>query len=409
MQNIKWKKINPPYRLEKIYIFLFIGIFLSAVGLIGYFGNPLLALGLIVVFSFTTLLVVIIRKKHTVARKTVFCIDKHIRGNNLLQSYVTDTGKEVITYYPDIWFRLDEEHNSFYLRYRLDGSTISQRFRGIEQSLADTFKTICIGVREERGYIIYQFEMYPQEQLTINSMKEIDNMITETEIKLTDDISWDWKKTPHLLLTGRTGSGKTKTALYLAACMVKQGVRVIYIDPKNDDDVRAFMMFHPRIKYVTDLNEIAKVMRETEEEIRARQVDLDNMGLDEAPFNPVFVFFDEAPAYLKITEKKTSEEVLRRIASMVITGRSKQIFTGIILQRPDAEFLGGGIVRENLGCRICMGGMSSLSYRMAFGPDFEGVKNRRTEIGSGLIYRDGIDTRPREFLAPHIKNGSLND
>ena len=60
----------------------------------------------------------------------------------------------------------------------------------------------------------------------------------KSEIIFSKDIVWDWKKTPHLLLTGTTGSGKTVLCQYIITCLINQGVRVIYLDPKNDDDMR---------------------------------------------------------------------------------------------------------------------------------------------------------------------------
>lgn len=88
-------------------------------------------------------------------------------------------------------------------------------------------------------------------------------------------------------------------------------------------------------------------------------------------------------------------------------GRSKRVYAGLILQRPDTSFIEGAI-RDNLNCRIAMGQMSDTAYKMVFGSDFADVKNHRQEIGSGLIYRQGVDTVPREFLAPYIEKGALS-
>lgn len=85
----------------------------------------------------------------------------------------------------------------------------------------------------------------------------------------------------HLLLTGNTGSGKTQLAQYIIYCLISQGVRVIYCDPKNGDDMRFFLR-DKAVCYVTKENEIAKVVCEVEEEVRLREKDLDNMGLEEA-------------------------------------------------------------------------------------------------------------------------------
>ena len=98
------------------------------------------------------------------------------------------------------------------------------------------------------------------------------------------------------------------------------------------------------------------------------------------------MFFDELIAFSKIANKKTYEETARRLGSIVVTGRSKKIYAGLILQRPDTTFVEGAI-RDNLGCKICMGQMSETAYKMSFGSDFSHVRNYRREIGSGLIYR----------------------
>ena len=115
------------------------------------------------------------------------------------------------------------------------------------------------------------------------------------------------------------------------------------------------------------------------------------------------MFFDELLAYSKITSKKQYEEVSKRISSIVVQGRQKRIFYGAILQRPDTEFIDGA-TRENLNIRIYMGQGTETAYKMMFGSEFAHVKNYRTEKGSGLIYRVGIDTQPRELLVPYLKN-----
>lgn len=79
----------------------------------------------------------------------------------------------------------------------------------------------------------------------------------------------------------------------------------------------------------------------------------------------------------------------------------------MILQRADTSFIEGAI-RDNLSCHICMGQMSEPAYKMAFGAEFSNVKNYRQDIGSGLVFRQGVDTKPREFTAPYICKGVLS-
>lgn len=339
-------------------------------------------------------------------------MEKFIRRNNLYQShFIKEQGFlgerkiERMDYYPIVEYSENARDNLFCIRIRMDGCLRSEKFRDMEQPLADMFHTVCSEKIEERGYLTYCFELNRQEQVKIQSCEDIPP-VGENEIAFSSDIAWDWKRCPHILLTGNTGSGKTQLAQYIISCLVKQGVRVIYCDPKNDLEMRQFIKNCGAV-YVSEEREIAKVVRETEEEMRNRGKELDNIGIQETDFQPLYLVFDEVLAFSKIAEKKTYEETSKRLASLVVMGRGKMIFACLILQRPDTSFIEGAI-RDNLGCRICMGQMSDTAYKMAFGSDFVDVKNLRHEIGSGLIYRQGVDTKPREFLAPYVEKGALS-
>ena len=339
-------------------------------------------------------------------------IEKFIRRNKLYQSHsVREQGLlgewkiERMDYYPIVEYRKSEQDNAFYIKIRMDGSPYAERFRDMEEPLARMFKTVCIDTIVERGYLTYIFELREQNRIRIKSCKDIPQA-GKNEIAFSRDMVWNWKKCPHFLLVGNTGSGKTQLAQYMISCLIKRGIRVIYCDPKNDYEMRYFAENCGAV-YVSEENEIAKAVRETEEEMRKRGKELDNLGMQETDFQPLYLVFDELIAFSKIAEKKTYEETAKRIASIVVMGRSKRVYAGLILQRPDTAFIEGAI-RDNLGCRICMGQMSDTAYKMAFGSDFADVKNLRREIGSGLIYRQGVDTKPREFLAPYIEKGALS-
>lgn len=389
-----------------------LSVMLSLYAAFPIFRVPLLLTGAAFWFGVGAVCIAVMYCKTGRIRMASRLMERFIRNNALYQShYVTKEGlfrykeTEYMDYYPVVEYQEKVRDNIFCIRIRMDGCLRSEKFRDLEQPLADMFCTVCTDRIEERGYLTYCFEITPQEQVKIQSQKDI-MAVGENEIAFSGDILWNWKKCPHLMVVGNTGSGKTQLAQYIISCLLEQGVRVIYCDPKNDDDMRLFMQGNSAV-YVTKENEIAKVVRETEEEVRLREQDLQNIGIKEAEFNPVFLFFDEMIAFAKIAEKKTYEETAKRLSTIVVTGRSKRVYAGMILQRPDTAFIEGAI-RDNLGCRICMGQMSETAYKMAFGSDFSDIKNNRREIGSGLIYRQGVDTKPREFLAPFIEKGALS-
>ena len=413
MNKDKWKRLkSQQFAWCHNVIAVWCVCLLVMLSLYAVFRNQKLLLGLVVMFVVGVLCIATAFYKTSRLRKVSHLMEQFIKNNALYQShYVTKGGLlrcreiESMDYYPIVEYQEKMRDNIFCIKIRMDGCLRSEKFRDLEQPLADMFCTVCTDRIEERGYLTYCFELAPQEQAKIQSHKDI-MTVGENEIAFSSDIIWDWKKCPHLMVIGNTGSGKTQLAQYIISCLLAQGVRVIYCDPKNDDDMRLFMQGKSAV-YVTKENDIAKVVRETEEQVRLREQDLQNIGIKEAEFNPIFLFFDEMIAFAKIAEKKTYEETAKRLSTIVVTGRSKRVYAGMILQRPDTSCIVGAI-RDTLSCRICMGQMSETAYKMAFGSDFSDIKNNRREIGSGLIYRQGADTKPREFLAPFIEKGALS-
>lgn len=409
---MSWTKLKPkPYPFTNYCLCAWWLLFISLIGCSILLQSSWCILGTVAMLGIGVTYIATIRRKIIKIRNKSNLIKDFNKKNNLYQSYIetkrgllVEKDIEVIEYYPQIEYSEDLNNNVFKLRFRLDGSAISMKFLELERPLANLFTTVCTDIIEERGYITYCFELCEQEQVRIESEKDI--MLTDSsEIVFTENMKWNWRKCPHLLLTGNTGSGKTQTAQYIIACLLKQGVRVIYCDPKNDDDMRCFLMNKP-VTYLTKENDIAKAVREIEEEVRLREQDINTVGMEEISFPPIFIMFDELIVFSKIADKRTYEETSKRLATIIVAGRSKCIYAGLILQRPDTSFIDGA-VRESLCCKICMGRMSETAYKMSFGQDFAHVKNLRNEIGSGLILRDKIDSKPREFLAPFICKGAL--
>lgn len=93
-----------------------------------------------------------------------------------------------------------------------------------------------------------------------------------------------------------------------------------------------------------------------------------------------------------------------RINQIIVGGREKNIFCGMISQSALAEYFGNSGIRGNIGLKVALGQMTPTELGMIFGNEFSDMKNLRYgELGSGLIMRNGLDSRPREYVAPYIK------
>ena len=169
------------------------------------------------------------------------------------------------------------------------------------------------------------------------------------------------------------------------------------------------------ITYAYEPKQISEEISLITEELQSRTVDISNMeqqGIDgntDFNFNPVCVICDEIILMKLVFPDKLYKETLSKINAIIVSGRSKNIYAGLISQSGLAEYFGNSGIRGNIGLKVALGQMSAGEYSMIFGTEYADVKNLRYgEIGSGLIMRTGLDSRPREFVAPYIKSHALD-
>ena len=223
---------------------------------------------------------------------------------------------------------------------------------------------------------------------------------------------WDYRKIPHFIIAGSTGSGKTTFTRFIISSLINRGVRVVYVDVKRDVEMERFCKGNIMVSYSYQIEDIARVIGEVAEELQSRAEDIENIGVGEEydyGFNPVFLICDEIILMKLLFPKKLYDETIAYINAIIVGGRSKAVFCGLITQSALAEYFGNSGIRNNIGLRVALGQMTPTELGMIFGDEHKEVKNLRYgTVGSGLIMRNGIDSRPREFVAPYIKNGALD-
>lgn len=170
--------------------------------------------------------------------------------------------------------------------------------------------------------------------------------------------------TPHILLGGSTGSGKSVLLKLLVMESIKKGAVVCVADFKGGVDYPA--VWHEHCRFCFTLEELVPLLDELlailEERKRLfKNVGCANLGEYNAATNedlPRYIFAcDEVAEVLDKTglnkeQKEQVAQVESRLATIARQGRAFGIHLILATQRPDANILAGQI-KNNIDCRIC--------------------------------------------------------
>lgn len=213
-------------------------------------------------------------------------------------------------------------------------------------------------------------------------------------------LAWDFRSSPHMLVSGPTSTGKTSLLMTIATQCAARGINVVWLDPKGFDSPG--LRDWPNFSLVTEgtdddgmvahaaaLRFIADTMRE-----RLAQVKINpNRAGD---FDPIIVLTDEfanlvmelLKFYARYQNRKidkgrppTEEDV----GTILRTARAVGIHMVIGLQRPDTTFISGE-ARDNTALRVAMGRLRSKDAAiMMFNDPVAGTRVQPGIKGRGTV------------------------
>lgn len=205
------------------------------------------------------------------------------------------------------------------------------------------------------------------------------------------EIMWWPDRAAHMILIGSTGVGKTylsKMILAKVAIYVKDS-EIIVNDAKGDRD----FCFLSGSKNFYRFMECAQGLDEAYKRLFERQ-----QGTD-ASRNMVVIYFDELAAYLNMQDKKQAEEEKRKMANILMLGRSFNIHVIISQQRADAQYF--ATARDNLNVVIGLGNLSTESKEMMFREyRHEMLPDRKR--GTGYMLTNGTDLK--SVYVPRVRD-----
>ena len=220
----------------------------------------------------------------------------------------------------------------------------------------------------------------------------------------------DLATTPHLLIGGGTGSGKSILMKCLLMQALKKGAIVILADFKGGVDYTS--VWHKRCKIVFDPDILQTILGELTAELERRRELFVAAGTPNlAEYNkatgknlPRYIFAcDEVAEVLDTTgldkaEKEATSQIVRYLSLIARQGRAFGLHLICATQRPDAALIPGQI-RTNLPLRIC-GRADDILSRIILDsptaaeqipPDAKGrFASNMGEIFQGFLFDDSI-------------------
>ena len=191
---------------------------------------------------------------------------------------------------------------------------------------------------------------------------------------LLEQVTVDLNITPHILIGGSTGSGKTVfLRLILMQLLKKQNVQVTIADFKGGVDFSDCWKQHPKCRMIFERSELLSYLDGLIIELNRRKALFASKNncnnIFDYNINPIYTHNDAEPldrivfaadeiaevldkTGLSKTEKEVVAQIESRIATIARLGRAFGIHLLLATQRPDANILCGQI-KNNISHRIC--------------------------------------------------------
>ncbi|WP_152908881.1 FtsK/SpoIIIE domain-containing protein [Clostridium sp. L74] len=290
-------------------------------------------------------------------------------------------------------------------------SKLGNRFNKIAPTLGENIEsTLGLELDSTNSTVDYfEYILLKEKDKRIDLSESIKNQHNNSDvINISGNISYRLSKTPHSLIVGGTGSGKSffilgKIVSYLN---LTPQAELYIVDPKKADLSLLRFIEGMEERVATEPNQIAKMLREVVEIMEDRYKtyfnDISAFGKDYTDFGlpPIILIFDEFSAFIHSVDKKLSKEVLDYIFTIVMKGRQAGVQVEILMQRPSADDLPTNI-RAQMGFKAGLGAMDKIGYNMIF--DTNNIEYKTvTEKGGGYIQIDIIHTAPVYFETPYI-------
>lgn len=244
---------------------------------------------------------------------------------------------------------------------------------------------------------------------TLKEMKQKSHVL-----KLQEGLSVNLADSPHIIIWGKSGSGKSTEILGIILMLFLQGAETYFIDPKTE--FSAFKEFYPADMIAEDTEAILELLRRVCREMRVRQrkvakgvQERQKMGLRayDLGMKPLVVIADEIGSAVAGMDSKQKKEFMALLTQIVQKGRSVSCFAIVGTQSPKVETTLSSDIRQQFATKILLGSANGDVQRMAF--DGEVATKGNVERFKGFYVSDGkTNEQPLSFAVTDLHKHKLN-
>ncbi len=221
--------------------------------------------------------------------------------------------------------------------------------------------------------------------------------------------TWQPSVSPHMLVIGGTGSGKTSFQHTVLTHLAQARWRVWVLDGKRIE----FAGFRtwPNVELVAArVEHQVRMLHAAHELMERRYTQLEEGTARLEDFEPLALIIDEYATFkarvqrwYKTVKPKggpTQAPVLELLSDLARLARSAKIHMLLGIQRPDVEFLGGEM-RDNFGARLSLGRLSPQGAMMMWDSPAIGVALPRNRRGRGVtLSAESLPVEVQTFYTP---------
>lgn len=301
-----------------------------------------------------------------------------------------------------VWFKVSGDE----LFVKLNGNGI-KRFSvdDLKNQIAEVVKLPFIEhYLNDYNENIYAFSLESSVSKVINehSISDLMENLNDNELYIGAGLKWNFRKFPHALIFGTTGSGKS-VFLYqvlLRQLLLKESVQIKVVDVSREHE---YEFRNSDVEFFHDGKGFLEVLRKTNELIDVRnsekiQTQFETGKLLE--FSDFFIIIDELQNILDDpTQIKNARKYIGRIMRL---GRSAQVFVIISSQSLGSSGVGDILTssaRGQAGMKIMFGSVDDILAREVFGSGWGKLQNK-AEYGRALCYISSMSGGPRSVKTP---------